>query len=42
LQWREVLRPAPLTPRYMSFSQTAEKLKKLRDGISILDLINNT
>ena len=39
LQWREVLRPAPLTPRYMTFSQTAEKLEKLRNGISVIDLI---
>jgi uncharacterized protein (TIGR02421 family) len=39
LQWREVLRPAPLAPRYMSFPQAAEKLKNLRNGISVLELI---
>jgi uncharacterized protein (TIGR02421 family) len=39
LQWREVLRPAPLAPRYMSFPQTAEKLKQLRNGLTVIDLI---
>ena len=39
LQWREVLRPAPLEPRYMSFPQTAEKLKRLRSGLTVIDLI---
>jgi hypothetical protein len=39
LQWREVLRPAPLEPRYMTFPQTAEKLEKLRNGLTVIDLI---
>jgi len=39
LQWREVLRPAPLSPRYMIFSQTAERLEKLRNGLTVTDLI---
>lgn len=39
LQWREVLLPAPLAPRYMTFPQTAERLEKLRNGVSIIDLI---
>jgi uncharacterized protein (TIGR02421 family) len=39
LQWREVLRPAPLAPRYMTFPQTAERLEKLRNGITVLELL---
>jgi hypothetical protein len=39
LQWRKVLRAVPLTPRYLDFPETAEKLKKLRRGYSVLDLI---
>ncbi len=39
LQWREVLRPTPLVPRYMSFPQTAEKLKQLQNGLTVIDLI---
>ncbi len=39
LQWREVLRPAPLTPRYMTFPETAERLQRVRENGSILDLI---
>ena len=39
LQWRQVLCPAPLRPRYMENSQTAEKLAYLRQGVSVLDLI---
>ncbi len=39
LQLREVLRPAPLVPRYMSFPQTAKKLTQLRNGLTVIDLI---
>ena len=39
LQWRKVLRAVPLRPRYLDFPETAEKLKKLRRGYSVLDLI---
>ncbi|MEP7037009.1 MAG: flavohemoglobin expression-modulating QEGLA motif protein [Acidobacteriota bacterium] len=39
LQWREVLRPAPLVPRYMTFPETAERLKRVKEKTSILDLI---
>ncbi len=39
LQWREVLRPAPLLPRYMTFPETAERLEKVKQNDSILDLI---
>ncbi|CAN5676977.1 flavohemoglobin expression-modulating QEGLA motif protein [soil metagenome] len=39
LQWREVLRPAPLTPRYMTFPETAARLEKVKRGVSVLNLI---
>ena len=40
LQWRQVLRPVPLRPRYMENPQTAQILEQLRNGLTILDLIN--
>jgi uncharacterized protein (TIGR02421 family) len=39
LQWRKVLHGVPMSPRYLDFPETAEKLKKLRHGYSVLDLI---
>ena len=39
LQYREILHEPLLKPRYMSFPQTAEKLERLRKGISIFELI---
>lgn len=39
LQWREVLRPAPLAPRYMTFPETVERLELAKKGISVLDLV---
>ena len=39
LQWREVLRPAPLLPRYMTFPETAERLNRVKDGVSVMDLV---
>lgn len=39
LQWREVLQPAPLWPRYMADPQTTKKLTRLRNGLTVLDLI---
>ena len=39
LQWREVLLPAPLAPRYMTFPETAKRLEKVKHGISVLDLV---
>jgi uncharacterized protein (TIGR02421 family) len=39
LQWREVLRPIPLQPRYLSDENAPTKLKKLRDGLSVFDLM---
>lgn len=39
LQWRKVLQTAPIRPRYLMNAQTDEKLKRLKDGLSVLDLI---
>jgi uncharacterized protein (TIGR02421 family) len=39
LQWRKVLQRVPLRPRYLDFPETAEKIKKLRNGYSVLNLI---
>lgn len=39
LQARQVLRPVPLHPRYMELPQTAPRLTRLRDGLSVLNLI---
>jgi len=39
LQWRKVLQSVPLRPRYLDFPETAEKLRKLRNGYSVLNLI---
>jgi uncharacterized protein (TIGR02421 family) len=40
LQWRQVLRPAPLRPRYMDCAQTTERLTLIRGGLTVLDLIS--
>jgi hypothetical protein len=39
LQSRQVLRPAPLQPRYMNNPETTKRLAHLRQGMSVLDLI---
>lgn len=39
LMLREVLRTPPLRPRYMELPGVAEKLKRLRQGLTVLDLI---
>ncbi len=39
LQWREVLRPAPLVPRFMTFPETAGRLEKVKGKITVMDLI---
>ena len=39
LQWRKVLKPAPLRPRYMENPHIKEKFNALRKGRSVLDLI---
>lgn len=37
---RGVLRPAPLRPRYLDDPQAAERLQRLRQGLTALDLLN--
>jgi hypothetical protein len=39
LRFRQVLRPPPLQPRYMEDPRTLEKLERLRQGLSVLQLI---
>jgi uncharacterized protein (TIGR02421 family) len=40
LQWRQVLRPAPLRPRYLDNPQAVERLKHLQQGVSVLELLD--
>jgi uncharacterized protein (TIGR02421 family) len=42
LQWRKVLNRVPLRPRYLDFPETTKKLKELRNGCSVLNLIERT
>lgn len=39
LQWRNVLKPAPLQPRYMQAPQTTSRLENVRQGCTVLDLV---
>jgi uncharacterized protein (TIGR02421 family) len=39
LQLRQVLRPVPLYPRYLQNPETAEKLQRLKQGVSPLELV---
>ncbi len=39
LQWRKVLKSAPLRPRYMENPSIEEKFNALRKGLSVLDFI---
>ena len=40
LQWRKVLREAPLRPRYLDDPKALERLEEVRKGRSVLDLID--
>lgn len=40
LQWRKVLTPAVLRPRYLDKPETQQRLSRLREGVSILELIS--
>jgi len=40
LQWRKVLTPAVLRPRYLDQPETQQKLAHLREGISIFKLVS--
>lgn len=39
LQWRKVLKPPPLRPRYLEHPPVLERLEALRRGGSVLDLV---
>ena len=39
LQWRKVLRSPPLRPHYFEFPQFHKNLETLRQGVSVLDLL---
>ena len=41
LQYRHVLKPAPLRPRYMEHPHITEKLTYLRNGLTPLNLVEN-
>ena len=36
---RGVLRPPPLRPRYLDYPQAAERLERLRQGMTVVDLL---
>ncbi|HMQ55943.1 MAG TPA: DUF1704 domain-containing protein, partial [Anaerolineae bacterium] len=40
LQWRQVLRPTPLYPRYMRTPELNQRLAYLRQGVSVLNLLD--
>jgi hypothetical protein len=40
LQWRQVLRPTPLYPRYMRTPDLSQRLAYLRQGVSVLNLLD--
>ncbi len=42
LQWRKVLLPAPLQPRYLSDPQTINKLNDLKNGLTLVNLIKRS
>lgn len=39
LRWRKVLRQAPLRPRYLDDPDARERLERVRQGVSVLDLV---
>ncbi len=40
LNYREILRPVPLRPRYLDHPLAMERLQKLKEGVSIIDLVD--
>jgi uncharacterized protein (TIGR02421 family) len=41
LQWRKVLQPPRLLPRFLNTSLAQERLKKLYNGLTVLDLVED-
>jgi hypothetical protein len=42
LCWRKVLQPPPLRPRYLDAPGAAERLERVRAGLTLLQLIEKT
>ncbi len=42
LQFRKVLRPPPLRPRYLDDPQAVQRLQKVRAGMTVVDLVKHT
>jgi hypothetical protein len=40
LRWRQVLKPSCLLPRYLTHPQAKERLQRLRQGASVLELVD--
>jgi hypothetical protein len=40
LQWRKVLKPVPLKPKYLTNTEALGKIKELKNIKSVLDLVN--
>jgi len=40
LEWRQVLVPPPLTPRYLGRPDASARLERLRAGVSLIDLVS--
>jgi hypothetical protein len=38
LQWRGVLKPSPLIPRYMNSPEALERLERVRGGVTVAEL----
>ncbi|MGH7457794.1 MAG: flavohemoglobin expression-modulating QEGLA motif protein [Longimicrobiaceae bacterium] len=41
LRWRQVLREPPLTPRYLTEALGRERLQRLREGKTVIELLND-
>jgi uncharacterized protein (TIGR02421 family) len=41
LQHRHILRPAPLTPRYLEHPEVHERISRVRQGLSVIDLVQH-
>jgi hypothetical protein len=39
LQWRGVLKPAPLRPRYLVAPQSSQRLERLKKPLTVMDLM---
>jgi len=42
LEWRQILKPAPLRPRHLDGPRAGERIARLRTGLSIMGLVERT